>query len=177
MATGKTQVGRLLSDRTGWPLRDADDEIVRRAGRPIDDIFARDGEASFRDLERRVIDDLCAGFRQIISAGGGAFIPAGNRDLMLRRGVVFCLLATPETIYSRVLAEADPDPPVRPLLAGADPLQRIQELLDSRAEAYSHAHHTIPTDALTVAEVAARVMARWEEASVPLEDSNGGGLS
>ena len=158
MATGKTHVGRLLSQRTGWPLRDADDEIVRRAGRPIEDVFAQDGEAAFRHLEHRVITDLCAGMRQIISAGGGAFVQTDNRDLMLQRGRVFCLSATPETIHARILREADPTAPVRPLLAGDDPLRRIRDLLDRRSPAYSQAHHTIATDSLTVEQVAEEVL-------------------
>lgn len=162
MATGKTNVGRRLSQLTGWPLRDADDEIVRRAGCSIDEIFAHDGEAAFRNLERQVIADLCSRKNQVISAGGGAFVQPANRDVMLRGGRVFCLTAAPETIYARIQKEAGPDPPVRPLLAGTDPLQRIRDLLQTRAEAYSHAHHTIPTDGLAVEEVAERVLTRIE---------------
>ena len=159
MATGKTHVGRRLSHLTGRPLRDADDEIVRRAGCSIDEIFARDGEPAFRKLEAEVINDLCSGTGQIISAGGGAFVQPSNRDAMFRSGLVFCLTAAPETIYARIRREASPDAPIRPLLAGADPLQRIRDLLQTRAEAYSQAHHTIPTDTLTVEQVAERILA------------------
>ena len=158
MATGKTHVGRSLSQLTGRPLRDADDEIVRRAGCSIGEIFARDGETAFRELETQVITDLCSASQQIISAGGGAFVHPANRDVMLRSGLVFCLTAAPETIYARIQKEADPDAPVRPLLAGADPLQRIRDLLQTRAEAYSQAHHTIPTDTITVEEAAERIL-------------------
>ncbi len=158
MATGKTHVGRRLSQLTGWPLRDADDEIVRRAGCSIDEIFARDGESAFRKLETEVIAGLCSGKNQVISGGGGAFVQPANRDVMLRSGLVFCLTAAPETICARIRRDSNPDAPIRPLLAGADPLQRIRDLLETRAEAYSQAHHTIPTDALTVKEVAERVL-------------------
>ena len=158
MATGKTHVGRCLSQLTGWPLHDADDEIVRRAGCSIEDIFSRDGEGAFRDLERQVIADLCSGKNRVISAGGGAFVQPANRDTMLRRGLVFCLSATPETIYARVQKDAGPNAPVRPLLAGDDPLQRIRGLLQTRAEAYSHAHHMIPTNCLAVEEVAGQIL-------------------
>ena len=175
MATGKTHVGRCLSQLTGWPLRDADDEIVRRAGCSIDEIFARDGEAAFRTLEHQVIADLCSGKNQVISAGGGAFVQPANRDVMLRSGLVFCLTAAPENIYARIQKEADPNTPIRPLLAGGDPLQRIRDLLETRAEAYSHAHHTIPTDTLSVEQVADRVLTLWREsdASPILKPTNG----
>ena len=175
MATGKTHVGRCLSQLTGWPLHDADDEIVRRAGCSIEDIFSRDGEGAFRDLERQVIADLCSGKNRVISAGGGAFVQPANQDVMLRNGLVICLTATPETICARVQKEAGPNAPVRPLLAGDDPLQRIRGLLEARAEAYSHAHHTIPTDTLTIAEVADRIIALWQQSAVSpiLESTNG----
>lgn len=162
MATGKTHVGRRLSRLTGWPLRDADDEIVRRTGCSIGEIFARDGETAFRTLEGQVIADLCSGSQRVISAGGGAFVQPANREVMLRSGLVFCLTAAPETIYARIQKEADRDAPVRPLLAGTDPLQRIRDLLQTRAEAYSQAHHSIPTDTLTVEDVAERILSLLE---------------
>ena len=175
MATGKTHVGRCMSQLTGWPLRDADDEIVRRAGCTIDKIFARDGESAFRKLETEVIADLCSGKNQVIAAGGGAFVQPANRDVMLSGGRVFCLTAAPETIYARIPKEANPCAPVRPLLAGDNPLQRIRNLLETRAEAYSHAHHTILTDGLTVEQVADWVLTLWREsdASPILEPTNG----
>ena len=162
MATGKSHVGRVLCEKTGWPLVDADDEIVRRAGKPIQGIFDDDGEIKFRDLERLVIADLCAGNQQIISAGGGAFIDAANRILMLMNGLVICLSATPETICFRVGAEEGDTNPSRPLLVednpGDNPLDRIESLLSQRADAYSRAHHTIETDSLTPQQVAERIL-------------------
>ena len=175
MATGKTHVGGRLSRLTGWPLRDADDEIVRRAGCSIEDIFACEGESAFRKLEAKVIADFCSGNGQIISAGGGAFVQPANREVMLRSGLVFCLTAAPETIYARIQQEADPGAPVRPMLAGDDPLKRILDLLQTRAEAYSQAHHTIPTDTRTVEGVAERILSLWQDSapSPILESTNG----
>ena len=162
MATGKSHVGRVLWEQTGWPLVDADDEIVRRAGKPIQRIFDDDGEPAFRDLERLVIAELCAGNHQIISAGGGAFVDAANRVLMLISGLVICLSATPETIFSRLGAAEGDTNPSRPLLVGDNPednpLERIESLLVQRADAYSQAHHTIETDSLTPQQVAERIL-------------------
>ncbi len=157
MATGKSRVGAALADKTGWPLVDADDEIVRRAGKPIERIFAVDGEDAFRQLERQVIAGLCAGRGQIIAAGGGAFVDASNRRMMLGRGLVVCLAAEPETIYRRIV-EQDGDAAVRPLLAVDDPLGRIRSLLEERAAAYGEAHYTVKTDGLTPGEVAGEAL-------------------
>lgn len=158
MASGKSHVGRILSQRTGLPLVDADSVIVERAGKSIEQIFADDGEATFRVLERQVIAELCQGTGQIISAGGGAFVDPDNRRVMLAGGTVFCLQASPETIYQRLKADNDSGQAVRPLLAGADPLGRIRELLAERAGAYGQAHHCIDTDELTPEEVAGQAL-------------------
>ena len=161
MASGKSHVGRILAQRTGMPLADADTEIVARAGKSIDRIFAEDGEAAFRALEREVIAELCAGTGRIISAGGGAFVDPDNRRVMLSGGAVFCLHAQPETIYRRLTSDNDTGKAVRPLLIGDDPLGRIRELLAQRAEAYGQAHYRIDTDALSPEEVAEVVLATF----------------
>ena len=180
MASGKSHVGRILAQRTGRPLADSDELIVARAGKSVERIFAEDGEAAFRTLERAVISELCAGSGRIISAGGGAFVDPDNRRTMRAGGRVFCLHARPETIYKRLAAtnpgsdipapdnpessnpESDDDnpgaAPVRPLLAGDNPLERIRELLAQRAPAYNQAHHRIDTDTLAPEQVAERVL-------------------
>ena len=141
------------------PLVDADSVIVERAGKSIEQIFADEGEAVFRALERVVIAELCRGTKQVISAGGGAFVDPANRQAMLSGGTVFCLQARPETIYERLKLDDDAGQAVRPLLAGPDPLGRVRELLAQRAEAYGQAHHSIDTDELTPEEVAGQVWA------------------
>ncbi len=156
MASGKTSVGRVLAERTGWTLVDADDVIVARAGKPIHRIFSEDGEPAFRELERQVIADLCVGERQIIASGGGAFVDPQNRDVMLSGGRVFFLSASPATILSRV-QEEDAGGPIRPLLVVEDPEVRIAELLSQRMPAYSQAHYTVETDALTAEGVAREI--------------------
>ena len=156
MASGKTSVGRALAEWTGWTLVDADDVIVARAGKPIHRIFSEDGEPAFRELERQVISDLCAGERQVIASGGGSFVSEQNRDVMLSGGRVFFLSASPPTILRRV-QEEDAGGPIRPLLAVEDPEARIAELLAQRAAAYAQAHHTVETDALTAQEVAEQI--------------------
>ena len=204
MGSGKTVVGQALARLTGRSLVDADEELVRRAGRPISQIFQEDGEAAFRELERSVISDLCSQSGTIIAAGGGSFVDPDNQELMLASGRVVCLSARPETILQRIsqsqgsdnageegppfnppfvrgesreppplrrgdrggshsatTANEDYSPsnqPIRPLLAGDDPLARIEALLAQRAKAYALAHYTIETDELTPEQVAERVL-------------------
>ena len=163
MASGKSVVGEVLSRLAGMPLLDADEEIEWRAGKPIRQIFEEDGEAAFRELERAVIAEFCAGAGQVIAAGGGAFVDAGNRDAMLAGGMVFCLSARPETILERLSQEpADGVEATgadgRPMLAGDDVKSRVESLLEQRADAYAQAHHTIETDGLTPEQAARRIL-------------------
>ena len=162
MGSGKTVVGRALARLTGLSMVDADAELVRRAGRPISQIFQEDGEEAFRELERSVIGDLCAQSGKVIAAGGGSFVDPDNRKLMLASGRVVCLSARAETILQRISRSQGNESekgkaPFRPLLAGDDPLTRIKELLAQRAQAYDQAHHTVETDGLTPEQVADQV--------------------
>ena len=167
MASGKTSVGRALAESLsddarlrsagGWTFIDADDVIVARAGKPIHRIFAEDGEPAFRELESKVIADLCDGDRQVIASGGGSFVSERNRDVMLADGRVIFLSASPAVILRRVLEE-DAGGPIRPLLAVDDPEARIADLLAQRTPAYAQAHHTINTDALTPEGVAVEIV-------------------
>ena len=157
MGSGKSSVGRALTRRCGWPSVDADDVIVSGAGKPIADIFRDSGEDAFRELERAVMKDLCQKSGRIISGGGGSFIDEENRRVMLDCGTVFYLSARPETIHRRV-AGGNPDGPVRPLLAGGEPLVRIKELLTLRVPAYSQAHHAVKTDQLSPGQVAEAIL-------------------
>ena len=157
MGSGKSSVGRALSRRCGWARVDADEVIVSTAGKSVADIFRDSGEDAFREMEHSVMKDLCRETSRIISGGGGSVIDEENRRVMLDCGTVFYLSARPETIHRRV-TRGNPSAPVRPLLAGGEPLERIKELLAQRAPAYSQAHHTIETDQLTPGLVAEAIL-------------------
>ena len=83
---GKSRIGRALAGRMGRPFVDCDDEIERRAGRTIPQIFAESGEAAFRDLERRVLCDVCKEKGQVVATGGGAILSAENVRAMRQNG-------------------------------------------------------------------------------------------
>ena len=161
MATGKSHVGRLIARLTDRRMADIDEEIVRRARKPIHRIFSEEGEAVFRAMERHAALTLCEGGNKVISAGGGAFAQELTRQVLLESGTVFCLTARPETIHHRI-SRGSPNAAVRPMLGDGDPLERIQQLLKERAEAYGHAHHAVPTDDRTPEQVADEVLRIFE---------------
>src|SRR3990170_4505995 len=100
--TGKSAVAALVAQRLGWELVDTDALVEQAAGRPIADIFARDGEARFRELEADAVRQACARERAVVSAGGGATLRPDSRRLLADGGFVVCLEARPETVIRRL---------------------------------------------------------------------------
>jgi shikimate kinase len=161
--TGKSTVARLVAARLGVPSLDIDAAIVERAGRPIADIFARDGESAFRTLESHALGLLTVDARErgaVIATGGGVPLAEANRQLMFESGWVICLDARAETIHGRVRSQlrTDGQAGVRPLLDDPDALGRIQTLKAARQFVYSLAHWTIHTDRLSPQEVADEIV-------------------
>ena len=107
-ASGKTTLGRLLSDRLGVPSVDLDDEIVKAAGRPIPEMFARDGEAAFRRLEGETLARVVRESPEsaIVALGGGALLADENRRLCESSGTVLCLDAPDAEELARRIGSA-----------------------------------------------------------------------
>lgn len=133
MGTGKTTVGRLVADRLGLTFVDTDAIIEDRHG-PIATIFAEQGEAAFRAIERELAAELAGRTGLVISTGGAMLLDDTNRDALAATGTICCLVADPDEIHRRVTADADRVE--RPLLAVDDPRARIAELLAERADGY-----------------------------------------
>lgn len=135
MGSGKSTIGRRLAQRLGMAFADADDEIERAAGMTISDIFAKFGEAHFRDGERRVISRLLAGKPHILATGGGAFINDETRALILASSLSIWLDADIPTLVERVARRNH-----RPLLKGRDASEVLRELAVVRNPIYAEAH-------------------------------------
>jgi len=131
MGTGKSSAGRMIASRLSMDFIDMDDEIVRREGCSIPEIFRDRGEPAFRALERALVQELAGRTNLVISTGGGIVLNPDNIADFSRTGYVFCLQARPETILRRV--EHDQN---RPLLQGGDKLTKISELLARRQAMY-----------------------------------------
>lgn len=132
MGVGKSTVGRRLAARLGLPFVDADAEIELAAGMTVAEIFERFGEAHFRDGERRVIARLVDGSRKVIATGGGAFINAETRALILERATAVWLDADLDTLAQRVSRRDD-----RPLLRGKDARTVLGDLAAVRNPIYA----------------------------------------
>lgn len=159
MGVGKTTVGRRLAQRLDLPFVDADAEIEAAAGMTVGEIFERFGEAHFRDGERRVIARLIDGSQKVIATGGGAFINAETRALILDQSIAVWLDADPAVLAERV-AKRDH----RPLLRGKDPLKVLTDLAAVRNPFYALAPlHIISRSGPHEATVAAIVEALGQQ--------------
>ena len=88
---GKTTVGQQLAQRLNKKFVDADEELEKRAGRPITEIIPRDGEAAFRALETETLEALGKQSGLVIATGGGAVVAEENRKLLRNSGFVIFL--------------------------------------------------------------------------------------
>jgi shikimate kinase len=134
MGAGKTTVGRRLACRLDVPFHDADAEIEAAAGCTISEIFARFGEAEFRDGERRVTLRLLGRPPHVLATGGGAILDAATRAQIGENAVSVWLRAPVELLLARVERRNS-----RPLLKGGNPRERLEQLLAEREPLYARA--------------------------------------
>jgi len=128
-ASGKSTLARKLALETGRDFADLDEEIEKRTGRPIPDIFATDGEAAFRETESRVLREVSA---PIVALGGGTLLDPENRRYAEERGMVAVLEADAATIAARIAAQAGRRP--------------LGDMLERRKEHYASFPHRIKRD-------------------------------
>jgi shikimate kinase len=132
MGAGKTTVAKALGKRTGWRVEDIDERIEAREHRSVAAIFSQQGESYFRQLERLALGDLLPLRHVVVATGGGTFVEADNRALMLADGAVAWLDLPLTQIIERVPADGR-----RPL---ASDRAQMEQLYARRQLAYAHAH-------------------------------------
>jgi shikimate kinase len=153
MGTGKTSVGRLVAEQLHFQYLDTDETIQMHTNRSIADIFSKDGEPAFRSLEKKLVEELAAHTKTVISTGGGLPAHSANLDSLKTHALVVCLWASPEKIWERVKNQSH-----RPLLHDADPQKKIRELLVAREPFYRQADVLVNTDIRSVREVVQQVV-------------------
>ena len=149
MGAGKTSVASCLAEQFAIPVIETDQEIVKREGMSIPEIFKTRGETYFRDRESDVFRDVKEGMQMIISAGGGAVLRDENVKNMKENGIIVLLTASPAAILARVRDSKD-----RPLLNGNMNEDYISSLMEKRRKRYEEvADLVIDTTEKTVQEV------------------------
>ncbi|MEO6992772.1 MAG: shikimate kinase [Lacunisphaera sp.] len=153
MGTGKSTVGRQLAKQMNFQFVDSDQEIERVQGKPVSAIFAEQGEAAFRTMEREFVERGHPAHGCVVACGGGLVVPPGMLELLRHRGVVICLHAPIETIIERIMHTTH-----RPLLQADDPAQRLRDLYAQREALYRRTGTMVLTDRRPLREIAAHVL-------------------
>lgn len=103
--SGKTTVGTRLAERLGWSYVDSDQKVVDKTGRTIRELFDKQGEMAFREIESEVIMELADCQQHVISLGGGVVLKESNRDCIQKFSYVVWLQASVNTLCDRIAAD------------------------------------------------------------------------
>ena len=118
MGSGKTTVGKQLARALRFDFFDLDEVIEKAENRSIPEIFAREGESSFRGLERKYLRQLIdTKANMVLSTGGGTPCFYDNHMIMKKEGITVYLKMDVATLVHR-LSNAKEE---RPLVAGKSP--------------------------------------------------------
>ena len=167
MGVGKSSVGKKLALRLSLPFVDADDAIEEAHDLSISEIFDKFGEPYFRDGERRVIARLMDGRPKVIATGGGAFMQAETRALILDHAYSIWIDANIDTLVARVARRNS-----RPLLIGRDPAQVLGELAAVRNPIYAEANLRVQSDDVPHDVMVDRIIDALTIAKAEKKDSN-----
>ena len=155
MGVGKTSVGKGVARRLEWPFIDTDSLIEEAYCLSVATIFAKHGEASFRETEKRVVESVAGWRRCVIATGGGVVLDRGNVDHLKSQGLLIHLTLSPETIFHRIGAQRK-----RPLLETENPQRTLENLFRSRERLYrTYSDFTINRNDLSVDETVEKALA------------------
>jgi len=153
MAVGKSAIGRNLAKRLRRRFVDLDTLIEKTEGMKVREIFAQKGEDHFRQLEKRVLDDVLRGEGQVIATGGGVVMDDENLNLLREKALLVGLTAPIDILLTRAGNGVK-----RPLLKGANRRERIETLLREREPRYAQAHVIIDTSDLVINQVVGKIV-------------------
>jgi shikimate kinase len=157
MGAGKSSIGRALARRTRLSFIDTDKRIEEEAGCTISELFAREGEAAFRQREADLLARLAGDTPSIVATGGGIITQAGNWHLLRRLGTIVYLRASADVLFDRVRRHSH-----RPLLQGDNPRATFDALFAARKVLYEQADITVDTDGMRPGDVAELLIERLQ---------------
>jgi shikimate kinase len=150
---GKTTIGRAAARQLARQFLDFDQEIERRAGMNVREIFRVKGEEHFRALEFALTKELSASGGMVLAPGGGWITQQGSVELLRSAGRIIYLRASPEAVAKRLRRVE-----TRPLLAGRDPVVALRELYAKRRALYETADMVLDTERLARQQLIAKVV-------------------
>ena len=169
MGTGKTSIGKLLAKKLNWSYIDTDTLIEQYNESSIKNIFAKEGEPKFREIETAILQKVLSKNNQVISTGGGIVLKDQNMKLMKQNGIIICLTTSPAIILKRTQSKSH-----RPVLGDKPTLAKIVNILHQRAPYYAQADLTLDTSYASKKEIIEKIVADLK--LVPENTSRGSNL-
>ena len=152
--SGKSTIGKILAEKTGWELVCLDELIEKRAGKSIPQIVEQEGWKRFRQLESKILKEVIKKDPAIFDLGGGVVEREENRKLIKENCFVVWLKASPEVLAERIKHSQN-----RPSLTGKDFLEEISEVLARREPLYQElAHLELNTEQKPPQELAEKIL-------------------
>ena len=154
MGSGKSTVGKIISDEMFLSFFDTDEEIESRTGASIDWIFDLEGEDGFRKRESDILNEMVEKNSIVLPTGGGIILSDNNRELLSSRGTVFYLSTPILTQVERTAKDKD-----RPLLKDGDPEEILTKLHNEREALYEMvSDYVVDTENKSSKEVASEII-------------------
>lgn len=153
--SGKTAIGRRLARRLKWKFCDTDSQVEREEKCLIHDIFAQRGEEYFRDVERRIVENILRQKNVVVATGGGLPIFNGMMNVISNAGITIYLDASLDSLWNRLTidrAELDK----RPLLRKAG-RNGLEKMILARASIYSRSQFRYSTDNKSLTDIAKEI--------------------
>lgn len=153
-------MGQLVATQLGVPFADLDEEIERVAGKSVHEIFALDGQARFRELEREATERLANQSSRVVAPGGGWITQPAVVALVRPPGRIIHLRVSPAVALARMGGGVAR----RPLLSHPDPLAALEALWEARRHAYATADAVLDTETLALQQLvsqSAQLAASW----------------
>ena len=139
---GKTTMGSALADALHLPFVELDREIERDAGISLSEVFSLYGQTGYRRIERRCLERVIQGTREIVMAvGGGIVSEPETYNLLLVNCFTVWIKASPAEHMARVVAQGD----FRPMQDSAEAMEDLNRILDARDPLYRKADVTVDT--------------------------------
>ena len=156
--SGKTAVAKIVARELGRDFLDMDALIEENAGCSIETIVSRRGWDHFREIEKRLVEEVSERDNLVIATGGGVVVDEGNVKNLRKNGWIVWLNGKAEVLKER-MDKQQRSGKIRPSLTGADPLEEIKQVLDVRTPLYERtATLVVDTSTLSLREVSALIM-------------------
>ena len=156
MGSGKSSIGTIVSKRLNVEFFDVDNEIEKKLGSPISEIFDSKGEKYFREIEELITLKLLKKTKTVISLGGGAFLNNKIKKEILDKHISFWLNWDTKTLLNRIK-----DSKKRPV-AYKSSITELTDLIKKRSVVYAKAMYKIDCEFLSKTEIVKKIIKIYE---------------